>query len=64
MCNFVGSNGRSHLGAFVGSLSDLLTNIVGLSNHLDLDSNDRAELLKVVRDWVAIDHSRSFKFPA
>ena len=56
MANFTGSDGRQHMGAFVGSASDLVSNTVGLANHLKLNGSDRAELFATVRGWIETDH--------
>jgi hypothetical protein len=55
--NFVGKDGRAHLGAFVGAATDLVDNIKDLASHLKLSEKDRAELFAAVRGWVATDYS-------
>jgi hypothetical protein len=57
MANFTGSDGRAHLGAFVGRASDLIGNARGLADHLKLDGADREELFATVRGWIATDYS-------
>jgi len=56
MADFTGKDGRSHMGAFVGSASDLVNNTVGLADHLKLNAEERAELFAAVRGWIAADH--------
>lgn len=56
MADFTGADGRQHMGAFVGSVADLVKNSVGLADHLKLNSGDRAELFAAVRGWIEADH--------
>lgn len=58
MCNFTRADGENHMGAFVGSARDLVSNVRGLADHLSLAGQDRIELFKAVRDWVSLDYSR------
>lgn len=55
--NFVGDDGRAHLGAFVGHVSDLVRNTQGLADHLKLVDADRAELFSAVLSWISVDYS-------
>ena len=57
MANFTGADGRGHMGAFVGSASDLVRNTLGLADHLKLSKEERAELFSSVRNWIATDYS-------
>lgn len=57
MANFTGADGRNHMGAFVGSASDLVNNTVGLAKHLKLNDEEKAELFSTVRNWIATDYS-------
>lgn len=52
MCHFVDRNGEGHMGAFVGSLSDLQRNVAGLSDHLNLSAAERAEFRTAISAWV------------
>lgn len=58
MCSFTGSDGRDHMGAFVGSLSDLERNSVGLAKHLELSAVERAEFADALLKWIGNDYSR------
>ena len=55
--NFTDKHGDGHMGAFVGSLSDLVNNMNGLAKHLKLDATETDELFKVVREWIQTDYS-------
>lgn len=57
MADFTSANGERHMGAFVGSSSDLVRNSLGLADHLSLDNEARSELFKAVRGWVTTDYS-------
>jgi hypothetical protein len=57
MANFEGADGRQHLGAFVGSASDVVNNARGLADHLNLDGADRSELFATIRGWIGQDYS-------
>lgn len=52
MCNFIGADGRSHMGAFVGSAADLARNARGLADHLKLEDTQRKELYDTVVSWI------------
>lgn len=58
MADFTGSDGRYHMGAFVGAMSDLEANVSGLANHLDLNDDERAELYATVHGWVGRDYRK------
>lgn len=55
-CNFVGKDGRAHLGAFVGASEEWCANVRGLAAHLKLSETERAELFQTMRDWIAVDY--------
>ena len=52
MCNFVDNNGDGHMGAFVGSLTDVVRNTCGLADHLGLKGAERAEYVAAISRWV------------
>lgn len=54
--NFVGSDGRSHLHALVGSYAELEQNIVLLNEHLGLDEDEKRQLWELVDSWIAVDY--------
>jgi hypothetical protein len=56
-CNFTGKDGRNHHGAFVGSVRDLVNNTKHAADHFKLGTEDRADLYKAVREWIATDYS-------
>ena len=56
MADFTGKDGQHHMGAFVGSATDLVNNTVGLADHLKLSAAERAELFATVRGWIGADH--------
>ena len=56
MCNFTDANGRFHMGAFVGSASDLSINVAGLADHLDLNGEDRKALCAAITNWIGKDY--------
>lgn len=55
MCNFEARDGRLHVGAFVGSVRDLVDNFRGLADHLNLTTDERGEMFLAVRNWVMSD---------
>jgi hypothetical protein len=55
MCDFVDSDHRKHLGAFVGGVSDLEANVRGLARHCRLNSDEQENLFQAVRNWIAQD---------
>lgn len=55
-CNFIARDGRSHFGAFVGSVSDFTANLRALSKHLGLTKEEREELLDVALSWIKADY--------
>ncbi len=55
MANFVDSDGHAHLGAFVGSKSDLLLNVDGLAKHLSLSPEERSELVTLIDGWMCVE---------
>lgn len=57
MADFIGSDGRYHLGAFVGSASDIVRNTRGLADHLALTGADRRELFATIKGWIGTDYS-------
>jgi hypothetical protein len=57
MASFIDARGVGRPGAFVGSLSDLTSNLAGLSRHLKLSPEERAELATVATAWIASDWS-------
>lgn len=57
MCDFTRFNGEHKMGAFVGSLNDLIRNAVGLANHLNLDAEERVEFAERLSGWIATDYS-------
>lgn len=58
MADFAGADGRYHMGAFVGAMSDLENNVRGLAKHLGLNDEERAELSDTVRGWVGRDYRK------
>jgi hypothetical protein len=56
MCSFVDRDGVGHMGAFVGSVSDLVTNFRGLADFLKLNDVDRTEMFDKVRAWIKTDY--------
>ncbi len=57
MCDFTRYNGEYHMGALVGSASDLVRNMRGLAEHLKLRNDERTELFKAVRNWISLDYT-------
>lgn len=57
MANFVDRNRQMHLGAFVGSVNDLIQNTTRLATHLHLTPEEKAELFTAIRGWIAADYS-------
>jgi hypothetical protein len=55
-CSFIDARGNSHLGAFVGSISDLDENIARLEKHLKLTAGEIEELNAAVAGWIAVDY--------
>ena len=55
MCSFIDGRGESHLGAFVGSISDLDENIARLEKHLKLTAGEIEELNAAIAGWIATD---------
>lgn len=56
MCDFTATDGQFHRGAFAGEVGDLERNLVGLSQHLNLDETDQKSLLEKVQAWIEIDY--------
>ena len=56
MCGFTDSNGSRHMGAFVGSYSDLENNLEGLSRFMKLTPAEKDYLLARVAGWIATDY--------
>lgn len=59
--NFIGSDGRTHLSAFVGSYDDLKENLRSvihfLQEKLDITADQSHELFNAVAfDWIATDY--------
>lgn len=54
--NFVGGDGRAHLGAFVGASAEWCQNVRALAEHLNLTETERAEFFQTMRDWIAVDY--------
>ena len=54
MCNFTDAKGRGHMGAFVGSLSDLDRNVEGLCAHLKLNDAGKHEVKHLVNVWLGL----------
>jgi hypothetical protein len=59
MCDFTDKSGNGHMGAFVGSMSDLIRNAGGLADHLKLDAAERAEFYEAIKNWISLDYSAS-----
>jgi hypothetical protein len=59
MCSFTGADGREHMGAFVGSLSDLTRNAGGLADHLKLSAEEREAFYDAIKEWIALDYHGS-----
>lgn len=57
MCNFTASNGENHMGAFVGSVTDLVRNTKGLGDHLKLSDDDRKEFYHTITNWIGMNYS-------
>ena len=55
MCNFIDRDGRCHLGAFVGSATDLHRNVAGLANHLKLNVADHNAMRAAIANWIGRD---------
>jgi hypothetical protein len=54
-CSFTDRDGDPHLGAFVGSISDLDRNIEGLAEHLSLSAVEHNELTAAIAGWIEKD---------
>ena len=52
MCSCAAANGAHHMGAFVGSLSDLIENCVKLSKHVKLTVHEQAEFCDSMVEWI------------
>lgn len=57
MCDFVDQEGRGHMGAFVGGVSELRGNVLGVAAHLNLNHGDTQAWFKVMKEWIAVDFS-------
>jgi hypothetical protein len=57
LCSFVDSEGQEHMGAFVGSVEDVRSNLVGVARHLKLTDEEREAWYQACRAWIASDHS-------
>ena len=55
-CSFIDAWGNSHLGAFVGAISDLDANLAGLAKHLKLTAGEIEEMNAAVAGWIATDY--------
>lgn len=55
MCSFVTSDGHYKHGAFVGALTDLDLNLVGLSKHLGMTPSEYNALTAIVTGWIGKD---------
>jgi len=58
MCDYYGANVGYKHGAFVGALSDLDLNIVGLSKHLGMTPTEYNALTALVTGWIGKDWRR------
>jgi hypothetical protein len=56
MCDFIGSSGQLHRGAFVGAASDLTANIGSLAAFLKLNSDDHEAMKAAVANWIGKDY--------
>ena len=56
MADFIGRDGRPHLGAFVCSFNEMVGNFRGLADHLKLSDADRTALFEKVRAWILVDY--------
>lgn len=54
ICNFIDKDGESHMGAFVGSSSDLVRNARGLAEHLKLNDEEKKALFAALHGWAAV----------
>jgi hypothetical protein len=57
MADFVDRNHALRMGAFVGSVSDLIANVKRLADHMKLEPAERSDLFAAVRGWVSQDYS-------
>ena len=55
MCDFTDAGGSEHIGAFVGSASDLGDNVTELARYLTLSPADTAALQAAVKAWIGTD---------
>ena len=55
MCGFEQSNGTYHSGVFVGSVTDVVKNTVGIATHCELTPDDRKALFVAVQRWIGHD---------
>lgn len=55
MCGYEQSNGKFHNGAFVGSVTDVVKNTVGIAAHCELTGEDRNALFVAVQRWIGHD---------
>lgn len=55
MCDFVDHNGDGHHGAFIGALSDLDLNLIGLSKHLGMTPTEYNQLTALTTSWIGKD---------
>ena len=56
LCGFTDRHGEYHMGAFVGSLVELIKNFRGLADHLKLTDDQRKALFDEVRKWCHTDY--------
>ena len=52
MCDFENANGERHMGAFVGSYTEIKSNIFAVCDGLDLTPRERLEALTLLDNWV------------
>lgn len=55
-CSFVTRDGEHKHMAFVGSIGDLERNALGLANHLDMTTADRAKFNSTLSGWISLDY--------
>ena len=55
ICDFMDRHQAFHMGAFVGSVRDLIVNLRGLADHLQLNDEDRKAMFLAARQWIATD---------
>lgn len=56
MCNYIDRDGTPHMGAFVGSVSDLDDNLKHVRNFMGLTAEQYNALTAAVADWIATDY--------